>query len=395
MKGKSVALLVLALGCGLIASLGITQVLAKRGDPSVPSDATPVYIAKTEINTGILITPEQLKLEQWPKDRVPVGAVTRQEDLDGRRARQKIYAGEPIIEPKLLARGQVPTDGLVPKGLRVVPVAVQLEAIHGGLVLPGSRCDLQVFIRADPNLGVSETLCKTILQDIRVFAVNNVTSIESQDSKTPDTRSIPGGKTVSLLVTPAQAQVVTLASQLGQIRLILRSGEDQEQTKIADMTFREMMGGAHAGGDRKLENLKAANDERFQKWADTVRKMLAEKAKAANGSAQEPQRFTMRVRSGPEVNDVLLIANSGVQGMPGDEGVWTATGLGSISHAGARNSGSATSDTHAKPVAVGPAALPTGPTATPTTRSANTLPITTSPGSPRSSDGPYTGPQPP
>ena len=52
MRGKSLALLVLALGCGLVASLGITQVLAKRGDPSAPSDTTPVYVAKADIATG-------------------------------------------------------------------------------------------------------------------------------------------------------------------------------------------------------------------------------------------------------------------------------------------------------------------------------------------------------
>ena len=195
----------------------------------------------------------------------------RQEDIDGRRTRQKIYAGEPIIEPKLLARGQVPTDSLVPKGLRVVAVPVGPEAIHSGLVLPGSRCDVQVFIRADPNLGVGETLCKTILQDIRVFAVNDVTSTESQDPKAPDTRSIPTGKTVSLLVTPTQAQIVTLASQLGTIRLILRSGDDSEQPKTLVMTAHELLG-VYGGGDRAQENPIEAEEKRFLEWAEMIEK---------------------------------------------------------------------------------------------------------------------------
>ena len=249
MKGKSLALLILALGCGLVASLGITQVLAKRGEPSAASDTTPVCVAKADIATGSLVNEDNVKLEQWPKDRVPAGAVVRQEDIDGRRTRQMILAGEPIIDRQLLARGQVPTDSLVPKGLRVVAIQVGPEAIHGGLVLPGSRCDVQVFIHADPNLGVGETLCKTILQDIRVFAVNDITSTESQDPKAPDTRSIPLGKTVSLLVTPAQAQIVTLASQLGMVRLILRSGEDSEQPKTLVVTAHELIG-AFGGSNR-------------------------------------------------------------------------------------------------------------------------------------------------
>ncbi len=327
------------------------------------------------------ITPENVTLEQWPKDRVPAGTVIRQEDLDGRRARQKIYAGEPMIEPKLLARGQSPIDGMVPRGLRVVPVAVGLEAIHGGLVLPGSRCNVQVLIRADPAVGVPETLCKTILQDIRVFAVNDVTSTESQDRKTPDTRSIPTGKTVSLLVTPVQAQTVTLASQLGSIRLILRSGDDAEQTKIADMTFREMLG-AHDGSDRAKEKPEEADAKRFKAWADMMRKAMQNARATPNRQAEEPERFKMRIRAGAEVSDVLLTANSGVHGLPGDEGTWTAVGMGPVSH------GKANPDTHpsTKPGDAGPAALLPARGA-PSQSGTGSLPSPAKSGSPQSPGG--------
>jgi pilus assembly protein CpaB len=384
MKGKSLALLVLALGCGLVASLGITQVLAKRGD-SAPVDTLPLYVAKVEIPSGSLIPEESLKLEQWPKDRVPAGAVSRAEDLDGRRARQRIYAGEPIIDPKLLARGQVPTDGMVPKGLRVVPVPVGPEAIHSGLVLPGSRCDVQVFVKGCPNQGNCATFCKTILQDIKVFAVNDVTSTESKDPKSPDTTSIPGGKTVSLLVTPAQAQIVTLASQLGSIRLILRSGDDNDQPKTGVMTAQDLLG-AGGGSDRTAEDPNAANEKRFQEWAEKIKQMLRENAKTAptETRANDEQRFTMRIRTGADVNDVLLINNSSVQGLPGDEGSWTATGMGAMTH------------TKANPDARGPKPDDSGASASPVAqtppRPAANLPIPTSPGSPRSPDGPWTSP---
>ena len=53
MKGKSLALLVLALGCGLVASLGITQVLPNAAAIRAPSDTTPVYVAKADIATGV------------------------------------------------------------------------------------------------------------------------------------------------------------------------------------------------------------------------------------------------------------------------------------------------------------------------------------------------------
>ena len=83
MRGKSLALLIVSLGCGLVASLGITQVLAKRGD-STPTDTTPVYVATADIGIGSVASEENVKVEQWPKDKVPAGALVRMEDLDGR-----------------------------------------------------------------------------------------------------------------------------------------------------------------------------------------------------------------------------------------------------------------------------------------------------------------------
>jgi hypothetical protein len=232
-------------------------------------------------------------------------------------------------------------------------------------------------------MGVGETLCKTILQDIRVFAVNDVTSTESLDPKTPDTRSIPTGKTVSLLVTPAQAQIVTLASQLGMIRLILRSGEDSEQPKTVAMTAHELLG-ASGGSDRGKENPLADGQKKFMEWAEQMRKMMREDAKATSAEAratESPRRFTMRVRAGVEVSDVLLINNSGVQGLPGDEGAWTATGISPSLHS------KASGDSHgSKPVETGPAAQPASPTMLPKAE-ADSVGPPTKPGSPRSPGG--------
>ena len=313
MRGKSLALLILALGCGLVASLGITQVLAKRGDPTAPVDTVPVYVAKEDIPQGALAGADALKLEQWPKDKIPPGALSRQEEIDNRRARYRIFAGQPVLEPMLLHAGEVPLDAQIPKGMRVVAIPVGPETIQSGLVVPGARCDVQVFMRQDASLGIGETLAKTILQDIRVFAVNDITNMQqSNDPKTPDApHSIPAGKTVSLLVTPTQAATVTLASQLGTIRLILRSGDDTEQTKDDPLSARKLLGGFGAT-NRNIENRdKQGDDAGFDKWFHLVKSALETANASKNASKQalaqpeEPAHFTMRLRTADTfVNDV-------------------------------------------------------------------------------------------
>ncbi len=219
--------------------------------------------------------------------------------------------------------------------MRVVAIPVGIEAVVGGLVVPGARCDVQVFMRADASLGIGETLAKTILQDIRVFAVNDMTNMQQQqgaDPKAPESHSVTSAKTVSLLVTPAQASVVTLASQLGQIRLILRSGEDSEQTKDDPLSARKLLGGI-GSTNRGMENRdKQGDDGSFDKWFHLVKSAL-EKANTPTGtkgqSSSQPEElahFTMRCRTGENVNDVILTANPGLPGFA-DDGSWTATNL--------------------------------------------------------------------
>ncbi len=123
---------------------------------------------------------------------------------------------------------------------------------------------------------------------------------------------------------------------MGTIRLALRNGEDNEQAKTSSTGFRDMIGSS-GGGDRAKENPLAEGEKRFLEWADAVRTAL-KKAKAAPAKAapqEDFERFKMRVLVGPgvktraEVNDVLLINNAGVQGLPGEGGAWTAMNLGS------------------------------------------------------------------
>ena len=87
MRPKSIALLLLALGCGLVASIGITEVMAKRNaDSSAGTGETqPIFVAMTDIGLGDQLTSQVLKLEQWPKDKVPQGSISRIEDVEGRR----------------------------------------------------------------------------------------------------------------------------------------------------------------------------------------------------------------------------------------------------------------------------------------------------------------------
>src|SRR3972149_179101 len=122
MRAKSLILLVLALTCGLIASIGITQVMARRGaDGSSAPEMVTIYLAVKDIAMNDPIISDMVKQEEWPKDKAPVTAITAWEDLENRRPKSRIFAGTPILDNQLLGKGndQLGAGSNIPVGLRV------------------------------------------------------------------------------------------------------------------------------------------------------------------------------------------------------------------------------------------------------------------------------------
>ena len=195
---------------------------------------------------------------------------------------------------------------MIPKGYRVISVRVDPVTVHGGLLLPGSRVDVQVYFARNDGIGVKETTTRTILQNIKVFAVNDVVSM---DTPGQDTKSI-AGRTVSLLVTPKQAEKVTLASEMGTIRLVMRSPDDDGEPATRGAVPRDMFGSGDNGTSAKTEKEKdstqppADQGKGFAEYLASIQAKLAA-SKAAAPSAP-PLQYVMRLLKGTEVNDVMF-----------------------------------------------------------------------------------------
>jgi len=330
------ALLMLALGCGLVASIGITQVMAKRNaEPSGPAAETvPIFVAAKDIPLGEPLSAAMVKQEPWPKGRVPPGALSNIEDVEGRRVQQRLYEGEPILENKLLSKGASAQGASadIPVGYRVVSVLV--DSVSGsGLILPGDRVDVLVYLVSNSQHAIAETSTRTVLQDVKVFAVNDVVELD-RDGKD---KSITA-KTISLLVTPAQAAKVTLACEMGKFRLVMRGPEDKAHAEDASAKPEELLGHS-AYSDRNKEEADAKNSDNKSGFLDLLNKM---KAKAVVKQAPEPPStisWTMRILQPNGINDVVLESdNLPTAGDPG-LGRWRVSSSDLTSFGGA-NAGS-------------------------------------------------------
>lgn len=246
MRSKSILLFSLALGCGLIAAVGINQVLAKRRTDTAqtPQESVSIFVAMKEISMGDPLSLQTVKLEQWPKDKIPLGSITELEHLEGRRTRARFFPGEPILEAKLFAKGENAEGAspLIPAGHRVVPIKVDSTTGISGLVLPGDRVDVIVHVPENRSKGIMKSFTITFLKNIKVFAADDIFEREKEGDKAMT------AKTISLLVTPQQAEMLTMADETGEIRLAMRNAKDESESETEGVTMEQLLGLSRGGG---------------------------------------------------------------------------------------------------------------------------------------------------
>lgn len=221
MRAKSLVLLLIAVGCGVVASVAVSQVvLEQKGQTSVQTVG--IILANKNISAASKLTADALKVEQWPADRVPPGALTEMALVEGKFARQPIYANEPIIEVKLANKGK---EVIIPEGFRVFDIVVRDETGGSGYLAPGDRVDVFGFFEKGQRISASKTI--KVLENIEVLMVDGVATVdlESQDASKKSVR------TIQLLVRDKQYSVLDTASHLGKLRLALRPPERDEITK--------------------------------------------------------------------------------------------------------------------------------------------------------------------
>ena len=239
MKPKSLILLALALGCGLVASIGISQVMDKRGDGGQAAlETEPIFVASKDLADNEKFTDQNLEMEQWPKAKIPPGALTKREEWEGQRSNTQVFKGEPILKGKIFDKSQIIK---IPAGYCTVSIPVDAVTIAGNIIKPHDKVDVLAFFARNPQNGINETTVKTILHRVEVF------SLDAQTKRSEKGDETSAAKTANLLVTLTQAKDVTLAEQTGKIRLVLRNGDDATSDTDAERHFGDLGKGDNTG----------------------------------------------------------------------------------------------------------------------------------------------------
>jgi pilus assembly protein CpaB len=198
---------------------GATVQAAKAHPP------TQVLVAKSELFAGDLVKPTDLVWQNWPDGPLPAGyqvsTGARLQDFVGAVATRHLAPGDPITLAQVVKPGDRSFMAAVLKpGDRAVTVNVTPASGQAGFLAPGDFVDLILTqtVQAGGANGQSHHVSETILRSIRVVGLDQTLSDKRDDKKAP---SVP--KTATLEVTPKQAEIVSVASDLGVLSLALDS----------------------------------------------------------------------------------------------------------------------------------------------------------------------------
>lgn len=241
--------LALALACGATAAVLAARYIQESTRPLLASTSgtREVAVAAVDIPVGELLRPEQVRLVRWPDEAVPVGYYSSVDQVVGRGLTTPVRANEPLMAGKLAGEGEgAGLPVLIPDGMRAVSVSVSNVVAVAGFVIPGSRVDVLLTIRRENN----EPQTRVFMQNMMVLA-SNQTLVQDEEGK-PMQVGI-----VTLLVTPEQAEKLTLATQEGQIHLALRNRVDVDDVETRGARRADLGGAVSAPASRRVVNVRA------------------------------------------------------------------------------------------------------------------------------------------
>lgn len=218
-----------------------------------------VYVAAQPIAIGATVSAEMVAVQPWPEHLVLEGFVKSDAGTDGvvgTVARAPFQAQEPILKSKLAN----PNDpnflaGALPKGMRVITIQTNETEGLAGFVFPGDHVD--VILTHDVERAkltktatttktgavieekttvsetpTKETVTETLLNNVTVVAVDQRASNAGSTDK-EGKLMIP--RSVSLMVSPADAQRIRLGQSIGTITLSLRALSDRDSADPATL----------------------------------------------------------------------------------------------------------------------------------------------------------------
>lgn len=239
MRNRVGVILFLALASGLMAAYLAFRFLRQ---PTVTTEVqaseaptVPVIVAARDLAFGHILQQQDVRAVEWPAAATPQGFAREPSEVIGRGLISELRMNEPVLASKIAnpeSGGGIPLA--IREGYRAVAVRVNEVIGVAGWVSEGQRVD--VLVTLDQGAQIDQPITRIVLQDIPVLRIGQVTETNDQNEAQIVT-------VVTLVVTPEEAERLTLAETKGQIRLSLRNPLDRDTVQTNGVEARELIAG--------------------------------------------------------------------------------------------------------------------------------------------------------
>ena len=236
---RTIVVLLVAVVMAGLAAFGVYLAVQSRPIREVEVARTQAVVATHPIAVGTLVTKDDLKLVAWPAATPVPGSFTEIDKVVNRGIVVAVSENEPLTESKLAPVGS--GAGLPPtitEGMRAISVKVNEVIGVAGFVVPGTRVDVLVTAKGSSTTATTET--RTVLSNVQVLTAG---TRYDQERATKEGKAIPT-TVVTLLLTPDDAEKLTLASEEGRIMLALRNPLDTAPTTTKGQKLSGLLGEA-------------------------------------------------------------------------------------------------------------------------------------------------------
>ena len=232
---------------GVAAGSAVLAIYMAQGLLSQKAEVETVEVTKVE-TVDVLVATKNLQMgekliggsigwQSWPKASVSSLMITSESAPDAKtkyemaRARAAIFEGEPILDKKLVMPNENGfMSAILPKGMRAISVNVSAETGAGGFILPNDRVDVLLTRKLDGGANQKAAASETVLTNVRVLAIDQTFRPKGDDDK----EYVVADKTATLELDPRQAEVVSMAQDIGQLSLALRSIRENDGVPMAE-----------------------------------------------------------------------------------------------------------------------------------------------------------------
>jgi pilus assembly protein CpaB len=296
-SGRTVLIAILALTFGTSAAIGVNALRNSWNGSNVVK--VPVVVATGDIARFTTLSADYVKIREYPKELAPAGAFQKVEDIVDRVADAAFVRGEPLLESQLSPKGAGRgAAAVIPAGMRAVTIKTpNAESGVAGFILPGNKVDVLLTLKGNREDDHGGGSTSTLLQNVEILAVDQ--KVEAPNDNKVNLKEL---RSVTLLVTPPQANELDLGQNMGTLHLALRNPLDTKATASGQATLRTLRGSIAGSWDNRLRSVLEA----AAKLAAN-RNVAKEKEKTAPvGSSQTPAPLTIRTLRGTHAGSVAL-----------------------------------------------------------------------------------------